>query len=71
MCVLEEEDGPVTIAEAEWMVEGLSQDIGGLDPFDPRHETVGHALYLWRRVLSDIQAGNAVTERPTGGLDTI
>lgn len=59
------EDSPITVQEASWMVDRLTEDLGLTDPHDPRAETLGHALSLWREVRQKLEEGDVVAERPT------
>lgn len=65
------EDSPITLQEAGWMVSRLSEDFGLTHPGDPSSETLGHALSLWREVHQKLEEGDVVTERPTPPLEYI
>ncbi|MCZ7861016.1 hypothetical protein O9X98_06320 [Agrobacterium salinitolerans] len=59
------EDSPITLHEAGWMVDRLSEDLKLTDPHDPRYESLGHARLLWSDVRRRLEEGDVVTERPT------
>ncbi|MCV9964844.1 hypothetical protein OIU34_23405 [Pararhizobium sp. BT-229] len=59
------EDSPITLQEAGWMVDRLTEDLKLTDPHDPRYESLGHARFLWSEVRRRLEEGDIVTERPT------
>jgi hypothetical protein len=65
------EDLAVSLKEADWMVTRLAEDLQSTSPGDPRSETLGHALYLWREVLKKLQQGHVIAERPTPPFEFI